>query len=773
MTAKRHYTIVELQLPKSNSGFGTPKSGDGTVSGVNVYMFTNYNKPIRRSEILSLSDAGSEPIGGIKKCLKGISESPTKLQPEVGLAIRSSGSIQLVDSTNFGDPNPFAPDVTAEVAAQGTFLQKLKARNYFSNNPVKIHNFCEVDGLYETKHYLTDGFNSDGKGKWTLKLKSELSRVDVGETVWPKEEYGYLRQDIDDSVTTLPVDPDLPYAINDVIRIGDELLKVTNVSNIGTASAELTVQTRGAAITFDGDTYSRTREDSHGSGDQIFRCYVARNQNIADLLYNVLLDVGIPSIRLPFAAWVSEIDTWLAGVRVKTIFYESMKTNDALKMFLTPYMLNVWYDDVARLVKVSAVNVWKESDVDLNEGNEIDFESIRVKDEESLRNTRSVIVYNKDYLTDPEEIPSYKNASTFIKPELEADSAFGESKIKDFGFNYIINNTAADLLVNRTTNRYSDPRRFNWKTQEVKLNYKVGDVATINTESIVDYNGLPSTISRAQILQIKPKYSGYGREYQVEALSYEPSFLDNTEIVISGSVSNINLYTQYAGAPAGAVNITFIFDNVKSSSNSTNTPAIIAGNFAAGSKINIIMINSAVLMAKGGNGANGERARYEPEFGRWEYTPIGPGEDGGTVYDAQGVDTDIYFSGSTPSTNYPIADGYIIAPSGGDGAFKNEIPDELDPSTDGIVVADGGDGGDGSSPGLGGDGGRVTSPSGGKIGRDGKDGTSDRLSGAFGIPGKDNDSQGGLAGKGVVDSGATVNLFGSNSIRYINGTGDH
>ena len=121
MTAKRHYTIVELQLPKSNSGFGTPKSGDGTVAGGNVYMFTNYNKPIRRSEILSLSDAGSEPIGGIKKCLKGISESPTKQQPEVGLAIRSSGSIQLVDSTNFGDPNPFAPDVTAEVAAQGTF----------------------------------------------------------------------------------------------------------------------------------------------------------------------------------------------------------------------------------------------------------------------------------------------------------------------------------------------------------------------------------------------------------------------------------------------------------------------------------------------------------------------------------------------------------------------------------------------------------------------------------------------------------------------------
>lgn len=772
MTAKRHYTIVELRMPKSNSGFGTPKSGNGTVSGENMYMFTDYNKPIRSSDISALT-GGTLPIGGVKKCLVKVSEDSTKLQPEVGLAIRSSGNVQLVDAENFGDPNPFAPDVTPEIASKGTFFQKLKARNFFANNQVKIHNFCEVDGLLETKYYLTDGFNSDGKGKWTLKLKSELSRVDIGEAVWPPENYGYLRQDITDTDTVLPVDPDIIYSIDDVLRIGDELVKVTNVANIGTSTAEITVNTRGSTIQFDGNDYSRTRKEDHSAGDQIFPCYVARDEHIGDLLYEILSEVGIPPARLPLLDWKAEIDTWLAGVRVRTIFYESMSTNDVLKMFLAPYMLNTWYDDVARQVKVSAVNVWKESDTTLTEGNEIDFESIKIKDEEKLRCTRSVIIYDKNYLTDPEEISSYKRASTFVKPELEQESAFGESKITDFGFNYIVSDTAADLLVNRTANRFSNPQRFTWTTQEVKRNFKVGDVATLVTESLVGFDGLPSTISRAQILQVKPKYTAFGREYQVEALSYEPSFSDGEEIVISGSVTNINLYTQYAGAPAGAVNITFIFDNVKSSSNSTNAPAIIAGNFAAGSKINIIMINSAVLMAKGGNGANGERARYESEFGRWEYTPIFPGEDGGTVYDAQGVDTDIYFSGATPSANYPIADGYIIAPSGGDGAFKNEIPDELDPSIDGVVVADGGDGGDGSSPGLGGEGGRATSPAGGVFGKDGRDGTSDRLSGAFGIAGKNNDSQGGLPGKGVVDNGATVNFFGSNSIRYINGLGDH
>ena len=34
-------------------------------------------------------------------------------------------------------------------------------------------------------------------------------------------------------------------------------------------------------------------------------------------------------------------------------------------------------------------------------------------------------------------------------------------------------------------------------------------------------------------------------------------------------------------------------------------------------------------------------------------------------------------------------------------------------------------------------------------------------------------SAGGAAGSGIIDSGGTVVLFGSNATRYINGNGDH
>ena len=73
------------------------------------------------------------------------------------------------------------------------------------------------------------------------------------------------------------------------------------------------------------------------------------------------------------------------------------------------------------------------------------------------------------------------------------------------------------------------------------------------------------------------------------------------------------------------------------------------------------------------------------------------GQNGGTVYDAQGVDTDIYFSGSTPSANYPTADGYMLAPNGGDGGFNYF---QVGPNA--FLGGSGGDGGNGRLPGTGG-----------------------------------------------------------------------
>ena len=756
-----HFSIIEIDAPVVNLGFGTPISADGAAStGTQTYKFTDY--------------AGLIPESDIWKCVSKVSETTTKLKPGKGLAMRGSGSIQLYDFK--GDPNPFAPDVTTAMRKEYGYLAKLDVRNVLTNRDCRIKNYrVNTDGTIdltasETRYYIVDSFISNGKGKWTLKLKDELSRVNIDETVWPLETNGYLRENLDTAFTTLNLDPNTTYVTNDVVRIGEELMRITAVSNIGTGSAQATVQSRGTPITYT-NLLSNTKALSHSAGDQVIVCEVSDDERIDDLLERILLDIGISADRIPKSDWTAEVDEWLSGVRVNTIWVESLSTDEILEKILTFFMLDMWFDPVAREIKLSAINVWKESTGTVTEGNEIDFETVKRMPNENLRATRALVVYDKGFLASSESIENYDKGSLFVRPELEGSDFYGEAKVKQFGFNYVIGTDGADLLVNRYVNRFISPINYSWKTQERKLNFNVGDIRNIQTNADVNFDGSPSDTSRVQILSIQPKYTQFGREYAVEGLSMEPVFLDDSEIVIAGNISNVNLYTQYAGAPSQAVTITFIFDATISSSNSTSIPSIKAGAFPSGSVINIIMVNGADLMAKGGDGGRGGGAFYEFEQSMFFDVPQGDGADGGTVYDAEGVDTNIYFSGATPSAAYPVADGFIRAPSGGDGGFSAIT---FTTPTIGGTAGNGGNGGDGRVGGIGGNNAEIEV--GGVIVDEsefGSTGDEDGFTGSFGQDGVDNDAVKGLKGKGVIDSGATVTFFGSNATRYINGSGDH
>ena len=307
--------------------------------------------------------------------------------------------------------------------------------------------------------------------------------------------------------------------------------------------------------------------------------------------------------------------------------------------------------------------------------------------------------------------------------------------------------------MNRWVNRYIDPASYTWKTPERKLNFNTGDVVDLRTIAEVGFNGLPSASARAQITSIKPNYMTEGRDYTITALSYEPVFADNSEIVITGTVFDVNLYNQYAGAPSQPVTLTFVFDGALSGSTSPVIPSIRAGAFPVGSKLIIILANGADLQAKGGDGGDGGIVIKVPNKDIFvQTTPPQDGENGAVVFDAEGVDVDIYFSGATPSAAYPVADGYIRAPSGGDGGFDGDISDGDN--------GNGGNGGDGRSAGVGGS-------------LSGVNGATDGSRTGWGNDGANNNAIGGSKGKGVVDNGGTVVFFGDTPSRYINGGGDH
>ena len=756
---QQHFTVIELDMPvvegtctiSSEPGYGTPLSCDEASDATKTYKFTNIDAPIL-------------PESGILRVIKSINETPGQLQISKGLGSRGEVSITFADIEGI-DPNPDAPAVTDEVVAQGTYFGKLSARNVITNRELRIKNYrVENDGSIdllngaETRYYIANSLMQSGKNTWKITCKDELTRVNFGESVWPVAGEGESRNPLTDSATSVLVDANTTYAIGDTVRIADEFMKVTGVADIGTASATLTVQTRGDDIVYT-NTLTTTVNVAHNAGDELFLCEVSDDERLDDLLERILLDIGVDAAFIPKADWTLEVDEWHPTTLVNTLWIESVSTNEVLENILGAFMLDMWFDPVAREIKLSAISVWKQSTASLVEGVAIDFETIKRQKQENMRVTRALVVYSKLALATPDSVENYNKASIFKRTDLEVADLYGEPKTKRFPFFEIIDDDAADLLVQRYVSRFTNPFTYTWTTQENKRDFLVGDVVDIEASVTTGFDGSTSSASRAQITSIKPTYKNFGREYMINAIAYEPVFATGSEIVITGAVSEINLYIQYAGAPSTAVTITFVFDAATASSTSSTTPAIRAGAFPAGSKIILIMANGANLQAKGGDGGNGGSLFALPSIIVGAPTN---GVKGGTVYDAEGVDTDIYFSGATASSAYPTADGNLWAPEGGGGGF--------DPNVGTLTSGNGGDGGDGRGIGLAG----AAGPFGGGGISGGVPGTAGVETGInAGNAGANNNALGGAAGSGVVDSTGTVVFFGDTPARYINGNGDH
>ena len=761
-----HFTIIEIDLPSvtgectisGGPGYGTPLTCDQPSDGITTYSFTQVDAPLL-------------PVSGILRLVTSINETPAKLNSGRGLSSRGTGSIRLTDVTG-KDPNPNAPAVTDTIKNQGGYLAKLFARNELSNKDLRIKNYrLEVDGTIDlengaqVRHYIIESISASKSGGYAINFKDELSRVNIDETVWPLANNGYLISDITDIQTTFNVDPNLDYAVGKTVRTGDEFMKITGVSNIGTGSASITVQSRGTPIIYTSEL-TRTVKSDHSLGDELFLCEVSDNESIDVLLERILTDIGINTDYIDSAAWAAEILLWHPSTKINTIWIESLDTFEVLERILTDYMIDMWFCPVARQIKISAVSAWQESTASLEEGDQIDFESVSSKKEETLRSTRALAIYDKKNLGTSDSIENFSKAALYARLELESSDLFGEAKTKKFEMSSLLDKDAADLLVNRWVSRYSNPKSYTWTTQERKLSFATGQVVDVKDLTNVGFDGIPASNTRAQVTSVRPNYRGEGRSYTISALSYEPLFITGSEIIISGNANDINLYNQYAGAPSGVVELTFIFDGATIGSNGYAIPAIRAGAFAPGSKIILILANGADLQAAGGKGGNGGGGTYEFEIGSWVQDYPSDGIQGGIVYDAEGIDTNIYFTGATPSAAFPVADGYLRAPSGGDGGFTAT----LGTTPNSGAAGNGGNGGNGRTVGAGGAGGIVYGGPYGNTAETGSYGISDI---PLGSAGANNNAIGGAAGSGVRDSGATVVFFGEDSARYINGNGDH
>lgn len=770
MRVQRHFEVFEIDLPvitgactvSGAPGFGTPLTCDQAwANEYKTYYFTNDNAPI-------LPSINGEPI---YRCIKSIRENTTELKPGDGLSARGSLTITFKDFTK-QDPNIGAPGVTETVKNQGTFFGKWSERQIFENKNCanKLYR-VQPDGTVdlvngaESRRYISNAFKLNAKsGDWSLECKDVISVANLNDKSWPINTGGVIRLDVNDSVTAIPVDGDTDYSSAVFVRYGDEISQVVSVSNNLTPTATLNVTTRGGDLFAPSSAVllTTTTASSHSAGDEIFICDLSDDETIDSLITRVLVDSDLDISLIPAAEWSAEVAEWHATDKINALHNESESVNDVLNRILTGYLMDLWFSTTENLVKLSAISVWKQSTATLTEGQQINSNTINKSPKESIRASRALISYDKRNLTDSDDSPSYKKASRFSDNTLISPALFGKHKDKQFDNNFLLTKDSADLLTQRYVSRFKfTPFIRTFKTEERALTFSTGDVVDLITTVDQGPDGLPSGNIRAQILKINPRYEKTGRIYDVTTMSYEAAFNSGSEIVLDSPLGAVNLYI-LAGAPSQPVDLTFVLDG----SYSFGETSISAGNFPAGSKLIIILANGFDGQANGGDGGRGEGVLFNGGTSLFEFFPAENGSNGGIVYNADGVDTDVYFSGATPSVAFPVADGYIRAPSGGDGGFNHTG------TAPNYVSGDGGRGGDGRNAGVGGEAGISV----GGVITNGSTGTNGEIDGSgsgWGLVGASNNATGGLAGSGIIDSGATVIFFGSTASRYINGNGDH
>ncbi len=770
MRVQRHFEVFEIDLPVitsactigSSPGFGTPLTCDQTWTGeYKTYYLTNVNAPV-------LPSVNGEPIF---RCILNIRETSHELKPGDGLASRSSLSITLVDFTG-QDPNITAPGVTEAVKNQGTFLGKLDERQIFENKDARLKLYrIEADGSIDlvdgaqTRYFLANTIRLNTNTRnWTIECKDVLSLANLSEKTWPITQGGFVRQDVNDSVVAIPVDGVVDYSTVFAVRIGDEFLEILSVTNNLTPTAVLNVDTRGSSLFGPVSTIllTETEESSHTAGDEVFVCHLSDDETIDSLYTQILTDSDLDISLIPAAEWAAEVDKWHENDKINTLHSEAEDVNTVIRRLLTAYLMDSWFSTTENLVRLSAISVHKQSSATLTEGKEINAYTINKVPKEEIRASKAIVVYDKRNLADSDKIPSYKKASQFADNTLISPALFSKHKDKLFDNNFLLDKDAADLLTQRYVSRFKfTPYIRTFKTEERALTFKTGDVVDLNTTADQSASGLPSGNIRGQVIKINPRYEKTGRIYDVTTMTYEAAFNAGSEIVLDSPLGEINFYI-LAGAPSQPIELTFILDGTYSQGET----AMRGGNFAIGSKLILIMVGAFDGQANGGFGGKGQSIIKEEFTPLFVTAPAQDGGNGGIVYDANGVDTDIYFSGATPSAAFPVADGFIRAPSGGDGGFDHTESLPL------FISGKGGNGGDGRSAGVGGDPGDNSGPF-AESGIPGVNGEIDGLGTGWGVDGIDNDASKGLKGSGIIDSGATVTLFGDTPARYINGAGDH
>lgn len=452
---------------------------------------------------------------GMIPFLQSVRSDAGEPDPENGLGKRTSITVSFRDAPHDDiGIDPYVASRSYNPMERGTFWPRFRARwPYYNGRRVVwyrgyVHEPFSLSNC-RAMEYIAQDMKGWG-GTVTLTAKDPLKLADNDSAEYPPKSTGVLSASLLAASTPTQIDivTDRPteYDIKSwepsfsAVRIGDEVIKYTTVATI-------TGGVRLSGLTFGGfDQYETTRAD-HAASDSVQKCAYFKAMRPIDVFQVLLEDgAGIPTTYIPYADWLDEATTWIAGYRLTRLVCEPEGVKDHLDELIPQTSTwALWWDEQASAIKYRVVRPPDISEVvgTITDDANIISGSVKcVDDTDRLLNEVYITIGQRDPVKKKDDVGNYRAGFITIDADSQSARQTGIRKTKTIwgrwqptGNRAELQSVADRMLLNRST----IPLRVELEVDRKDDSINTGDFIDLRTFAIPDQFGDTRTM-RSRVL---------------------------------------------------------------------------------------------------------------------------------------------------------------------------------------------------------------------------------------------------------------------------------
>ncbi len=425
--------------------------------------------------------------------VESVRTSPTRINvggrrgSEKPLGVRAEATVSLIDHPHSDLlVDPYVDERDYDPMERSTFWAKWIRRNpFYINRALRIREGFEGEALadMQTRHYVIDkleGPNADGKV--TIKAQDVLRLADDDKAKAPALSSGILNAGVGEGDTSLVVTRAAlsEYTQNDTkaIRIGDEVIRYSSVSELGSGNLSFTGLQRGS----DG-----SEAEDHDAEDSVQACLEYINAQPWVIVNELLTEFGnVSSSYIDFGAWQTEGQEWLASYPLTRLITEPTGVTTLIGELSEQSLFYLWWDELGQQIRFKAVAPTIGDVPIISERGHLlrDTTSISVKPEQ--RASEVWVNFLPIAATeDDDKRKHFRRTRVRIDADSSSDFEFGDRRVYEVFSRWLTTDVQASLLAFRLLSSYLMPPKY----LKFSLDVKDRDSVGVGEEVDVEYRG--------------------------------------------------------------------------------------------------------------------------------------------------------------------------------------------------------------------------------------------------------------------------------------------